>query len=131
MGGPSSAARAPAWHCPRTDRTAGISPPRAAARGEAAKRRAALGGVGVAGRQVDVVAQPEIQHELGGDAPVVLRETGHIVELLADEADGIDLAAIGKAQQEGGKGGAAIGGCGTAGNAGLLIAEPDAAGLAL
>ena len=63
--------------------------------------------------------------------PVVLEVTGEIRKLLADEADGIDLSAVGIAEQERGESVAAGVGIGTARNSGFLIAEADAAGFAL
>ncbi len=46
---------------------------------------------------------PEVHDQLRSDAPVVLEVAAEIVELLADETDGIDLSAIGISEQERGE----------------------------
>ena len=48
-------------------------------------------------------AQAEVQDQLGVDAPVVLDVSGEVRPLLADEADRVDLAAVGLAEQERGE----------------------------
>ena len=51
-------------------------------------------------RQIAIPTQPEVQHQLGIDTPVVLEVAAEIIELLADETNRIDLPAIGVAEQE-------------------------------
>ena len=63
--------------------------------------------------------------------PIVLEKASKVGELLADEADRIDLAAIGVSKQERGKGVTALIGVGAVGPAGFGIAESKAAGYAL
>ncbi len=68
---------------------------------------------------------------MGIDAPVVLYVAAEIVKLLADEADGVDLASIRVSQQKGGESISTLSRIRDAGFAGLQITEPHTAGDAL
>src|ERR1700754_2793483 len=63
--------------------------------------------------------------------PIVLREPGEVRKLLTDEARCINRGGIRIAEQEGGKGIAALCRIGQTRNAGLGVAEAHTAGLAL
>src|SRR3984957_14599579 len=83
------------------------------------------------GWEIGVPAQADIQIELGTNFVIVLEVAREIVELLPDEADGVDLSAICLSQQEGRERVAAGVGIGNARSAGFLIAKADASGFAL
>src|SRR5207253_11325747 len=83
------------------------------------------------GWQVDVIAQTQVQDQMGIDTPVILNVAAEIVKLLADKSDGVDLASVGITQQERGESISALSRICDAGLAGLQIAEAYAAGDAL
>src|SRR5437016_5427151 len=68
---------------------------------------------------------------MGVDTPVVLNIAAKIVKLLANKADGVDLASVGITQQERGESISALSGIRNVGFAGFQIAEAYAAGDAL